>query len=60
MTLVKLVILHFINEKYVKQIKGCWRMKNEKMGGPFLSYSWLNNGKIITVEGYVYAPNLEN
>ena len=26
----------YINEKYVKQIKGCWRMKNEKMGGPFL------------------------
>ena len=47
----------YINEKYVKQIKGCWRMKNDKMGGPFLSYSWLNNGKIITVEGYVYAPN---
>jgi hypothetical protein len=32
----------YINNKYVKQIKGCWRMENDKMGGPFLSYSWLN------------------
>ena len=51
----------YINDKYVKQIKGCWRMENDKMGGPFISYSWLNNKKtkIITVQGYVYAPNFE-
>tara|TARA_X000000950_G_C13869822_1_gene642397 strand:- start:1126 stop:2136 length:1011 start_codon:yes stop_codon:yes gene_type:complete len=49
----------YINNKYVKLIKGCWRMKNDKMGGPFISYSWLNNSNIITVEGYVYAPNFK-
>ena len=51
----------YINNKYVKQIKGCWRMENDKMGGPFLSYSWLNNKKtkIITAQGYLYAPNFE-
>ena len=51
----------YINNKYVKQIKGCWRMQNDKMGGPFISYSWLNNKKtkIITAQGYVYAPNFE-
>ncbi|MEK9619404.1 MAG: DUF4837 family protein [Flavobacteriales bacterium] len=51
----------YINDKYVKQIKGCWRMENDKMGGPFLSYSWLNSKKtkIITAQGYLYAPNFE-
>tara|TARA_B100000768_G_scaffold167134_1_gene171026 strand:- start:4406 stop:5434 length:1029 start_codon:yes stop_codon:yes gene_type:complete len=52
---------YFINNKYVKQIKGCWRMENDKMGGPFISYSWLNSKKtkIITAQGYIYAPNFE-
>ena len=29
--------------------------------GAFISYSWLNNKKtkIITAQGYVYAPNFE-
>ena len=51
----------YIKGKYVKLVKGCWRMKNDKMGGPFISYSWLNSLKdtIITAEGYVYAPNFE-
>ena len=51
----------YINNKYVMQIKGCWKMHNDKMGGAFISYSWLNNkkAKIITAQGYVYAPNFE-
>ena len=51
----------YIKNKYVKQLKGCWRMENDKMGGPFVSYSWLNlkKTKIITAQGYVYAPNFE-
>tara|TARA_Y200000002_G_scaffold41974_3_gene30496 strand:- start:4155 stop:5177 length:1023 start_codon:yes stop_codon:yes gene_type:complete len=51
----------YINNKYVKMVNGCWRMQNDKMGGPFVSYSWLNHNKtkIITAEGYVYAPNFK-
>ena len=51
----------YIKNKYVKQVQGCWRMENDKMGGPFISYSWLNSEKtkIITAQGYVYAPNFE-
>ena len=51
----------YIKNKYVKQVQGCWRMENDKMGGPFISYSWLNTEKtkIITAQGYVYAPNFE-
>ena len=51
----------YINNRFVKVVNGCWRMQNDKMGGPFVSYSWLNKNKtqIITAEGYVYAPNFE-
>ena len=51
----------YLNNKYIKQIKGCWKMENNKMGGPFISYSWLNNKKtkIITAQGYIYAPNFK-
>ena len=51
----------YINNKYVRLIKGCWTMTNDKMGGPFISYSWLsnNNSKVITVQGYIYAPNFK-
>ena len=36
-------------------------MINDKMGGSFISISRLSKDKkqIITVEGYVYAPNFE-
>lgn len=51
----------YINNKYVRLLKGCWTMTNDKMGGPFISYSWLsgNNSKVITVQGYIYAPNFK-
>lgn len=51
----------YINNKYVRLLKGCWTMTNDKMGGPFMSYSWLsgNNSKVITVQGYIYAPNFK-
>jgi hypothetical protein len=36
-------------------------MENDKMGGTFISVSFLTKDKknIITTEGYVYAPNFE-
>lgn len=50
-----------VNNKYIKRLSGCWRMINDKMGGSFISISRLSKDKkqIITVEGYVYAPNFE-
>jgi hypothetical protein len=53
----------FMNNKseYIFEIAGLWRVANDKMGGPFVSISRLNprQTKIITIEGYVYAPNFE-
>ncbi|MAP01566.1 MAG: hypothetical protein CMD01_01950 [Flavobacteriales bacterium] len=48
-----------INNKYIYNIKGLWRVENDKMGGPFSSISAVSeDGKnVVTIEGYVYAPN---
>ena len=49
------------NGEYIVEIAGLWRVVNDKMGGPFVSISRLNPSKtkIITIEGYVYAPNFK-
>ena len=48
-----------IDNKYTFNVKGLWRVENDKMGGPFTSISTVSQDgqKVITIEGYVYAPN---
>lgn len=40
------------------EMRGLWRVQNDFMGGPFVSYSILDaaNSRIINLYGYVYAP----
>lgn len=47
--------------EYAVEIRGLWRVENDFMGGPFVSYTFVNpnNNKIITLYGYVYKPNKE-
>jgi len=44
---------------YAVETRGLWKMQNDFMGGPFLSYTFINrtNNKIITLDGYIYHPN---
>lgn len=44
---------------YAMEARGLWEMRNDAMGGPFVSHSRIDsiNGRIIVVEGFVYAPN---
>ncbi|MCF0200874.1 MAG: DUF4837 family protein [Bacteroidales bacterium] len=44
---------------YAVELRGRWRVEHEYMGGPFISYSFLNpnNGNLVTVEGFYYEPN---
>lgn len=52
----------WVNKAYCAEIRGLWKMKNgEVMGGPFVSHSRLNevNNRIITVEGFIFAPSRE-
>jgi len=45
--------------KYTAELRGLWKVEGDFMGGPFVSISQLDEyrNRIITVEGYVYAPN---
>ena len=49
------------NGKYMSVARGLWYMENDEMfgGGPFVSHSIVDeeNGKVIVVEAFVYAPN---
>ncbi len=44
---------------YATEIRGLWRVEHDFMGGPFISYTFLdrNTNRIITLFGYVYYPN---
>ena len=52
------VINDFITD-YTIETRGIWEVENDFMGGPFLSYTFLDkrNNQIITLLGYVYQPN---
>ena len=47
--------------KYVYEIRGLWKVQNDFMGGPFISLSTVDEkrNKVITVEGYIYAPKYD-
>ena len=44
---------------YTVETRGLWDLKNDFMGGPFLSYTFVDekNNLLITLDGYVYFPN---
>jgi hypothetical protein len=44
---------------FAVEMRGMWLVIGDFMGGPFLSYTIVNpkTGNLLTVEGYVYAPN---
>lgn len=47
--------------RYFKQIRGLWKLENAFMGGSFVSLTTVDDARkrIITVEGFVYAPRKE-
>jgi hypothetical protein len=44
--------------QYTMETRGWFRVENDFMGGPFISYTILDTtiNKVVTLEGYVYAP----
>ncbi len=48
-----------VNGKFAMEARGLWDMRNDAMGGPFVSHSRLDekNNRVIVVEGFVYAPD---
>ncbi|MFH0760892.1 MAG: DUF4837 family protein [Bacteroidota bacterium] len=48
-----------VNGNYAVELKGLWETEGDFMGGPFISWSYVDEkrSRIVTVFGYVYAPN---
>ena len=44
---------------YALEMRGMWKVENDFMGGPFVSYTFADSrtGQLVTVEGYYYEPN---
>lgn len=44
---------------YATEVRGMWCLVGDYMAGPFVSYTFVNpnTNKLITAEGYIYAPN---
>jgi hypothetical protein len=47
-----------VNNEYSVWLNGLWKVQGDFMGGPFVSYSFLDCSKanIICIEGFVYNP----
>jgi len=48
----------YLRGNYIAQLKGLWETENDYMGGPFQSFTTIDEkrNRVVTVEGYVYAP----
>lgn len=48
-----------VQGQFTMEARGLWEMRNAPMGGPFVSHSRIDekNGRVIVVEGFVYAPD---
>jgi len=46
------------NGHYATELRGLWDLKEDFMGGPFISYTFVDNNhnKVITIDGFMYAP----
>jgi hypothetical protein len=47
--------------EYAMEMRGLWDVENDFMGGPFISYTFVDEytNKVFTLDGYVYYPNEE-
>ncbi|MBU1014230.1 MAG: DUF4837 family protein [Bacteroidetes bacterium] len=47
------------NNLYAIETRGLWETEGDYMGGPFLSYTLVDeaNNRVITLDSYVYAPS---
>lgn len=48
-----------VKEELTIEMRGLWEVRKDFMGGPFVSYTFVDrkNNMVITLDGYVYAPN---
>jgi len=46
------------NDIYAVETRGLWRVENDFMGGPFISYTFVDEKRnmLMTLDGFIYAP----
>lgn len=47
------------NGRFAVELRGMWELEGDFMGGPFISYTMVDERRqrIVTIDGYVYYPN---
>lgn len=47
-----------VHGKYAQVARGLWRVQGDRMGGPFVSHSRVDevNGRVVVAEAFIYAP----
>ena len=47
-----------VHGQYAQVARGLWRVKGDRMGGPFVSHSRVDevNGRVVVAEAFIYAP----
>jgi len=52
-------LAHDFVVEYAVETRGLWELVNDFMGGPFISYTFVDetHNRVITLDGYVYNPN---
>lgn len=46
-----------INGRQWFEVRGLWEVKNDFMGGAFVNYSTIVDGRVITIDGAVFSPS---
>lgn len=56
---VPVVTEKMINGRKWYEARGFWRVEGDFMGGPFVSYSTVDeaNNRVVVIDSYVYSPN---
>ncbi len=46
------------NEHQIAELRGLWKVEGDLMGGPFVSFSHIDevNNRVVVTDAYVYAP----
>jgi hypothetical protein len=49
------------NDKFAIETRGLWRLKNNSRGGPFLSYTFVDEttNRLYYIEGFLLAPAID-
>lgn len=49
-----------INGREWVEVRGLWEVANDYMGGPFVSYSTVVDGRVLTLDGALFSPSPYN